>query len=246
MLKVSLITVCYNSEKTIEKTIKSVLSQDYNNIEYIIIDGHSTDSTMSIINKYKSNISMIVSEKDDGIYDALNKGSKLSTGDIIGFLHADDSYPDNRIISNMIRKFTTHKELDIILGDVIFTDKNGNKGRFYSGKNFNFNLGIMPPHPSVFIKKSCYENFGYFNTKYKIASDYDLLYRFIQLNNVKYLYSKDILVNMISGGASNKSIMSVINLNKEIYDIHQSHGYPISLIDLFRKIPVRIKEVLLS
>jgi glycosyltransferase involved in cell wall biosynthesis len=240
---VSIITVCYNSEKTISNTIESIINQDYPNIEYIIIDGKSSDNTLNIIKTYKQDYIKVISDRDNGIYDALNKGAHLATGDIIGFLHADDFYPNKNTISNVIKSFKGNNNLDIILGDVAFINKNEEIGRYYSGKNFNFDIGIMPPHPAVFINKNCYEKFGYFNTDYKIASDYDLLFRFIELNNVKYMYSKDIVVHMMPGGVSNKNIFSSIKLNKEIYQIHESHNQPISVFSLFKKIPRRISEL---
>jgi len=244
LVKISIITVCYNSSKTIERTINSVLKQKNKNIEYIIIDGASTDSTVSILNKYQNNISKIISEKDDGIYDALNKGVQLAKGDIIGFLHADDFYPSNNILSTVEDVFMDNEEINLAFGDVVFVNNEGGIIRYYSGKKFNFDIGIMPPHPSVFIKKKCYDKFGYFNTKYKIASDYDLLFRFMSLHKLQYEYSKDIIVHMALGGVSNKNILSSINLNKEIYKIHKSHNYPISILDLLHKISVRIKELL--
>ena len=243
-MKISIITACFNSEKTIEKTINSILIQDYGNIEYIVIDGESTDSTLSILNKYKNSISNVTSEKDKGIYDALNKGIRLATGDIIGFLHSDDYYPNKQIISNAIKLFKSDNKLNIVFGDAAFLNKDERIGRYNSGKNFNFDIGIMPPHPSVFIKKKCYDKYGQFNTDYKIASDYDFLFRLIELNNVKYMYSKDILVYMNPGGASNKNIISRINLNKEIYKIHKSHNSSITFLNLLRKIPIRFKEIL--
>lgn len=244
MLKVSLITICYNSEKTISRTIESILSQDYENIEYIIIDGNSSDSTISIVNNYKDKIFKVVSEEDEGLYDALNKGANFATGDVVGFLHADDFYSNENVISNMIKIFSGNNKLDIVLGDVLFINNQGNTSRFYSGKNFDFDCGIMPPHPSVFIKRRCYEKFGYFNTNYKIASDYDLLFRFIVLKNMEYEYSKNILVYMTLGGVSTKNIFSSITLNMEIYKIHKAHQHPINLLKLLQKIPIRIKELL--
>jgi len=242
-LKVSLITACYNSGKTIERTIKSILSQEYNDIEYIIIDGDSSDSTIDIIDKHKNNIFKVISEKDNGIYDALNKGLKLATGNIVGFLHADDFYPNGSLISNVINSFERDNNLDIVLGDVAFINKHAKISRYYSGENFNFDIGIMPPHPSVFIKKKCYEKFGLFNTNYKIAADYDLLFRLLKMNNIKYTYSKDIVVYMKPGGKSNKNFLSTINLNKEIYKIHKSYNSPIGILNLLQKIPIRIKEM---
>ena len=241
--KISLITACYNSEKTIAKTINSIIIQDYSNVEHIVIDGASADSTISILNKYKNNISKIISEKDNGIYDALNKGIHLATGDIIGFLHADDFYPQKNIITNVIKSFMSDSNLDIVLGDVAFINKHGKISRYYSGENLNFDIGIMPPHPSAFIKKKCYEKFGLFNTNYKIAADYDLLFRLLKMNNIKYTYSKDIVVYMKPGGKSNKNFLSTINLNKEIYKIHKSYNSPIGILNLLQKIPIRIKEM---
>ncbi len=244
MKKVSIITATFNSEKTVKKTIDSILSQDYKNIEYIIMDGESSDSTVSIIESYKENITKFISERDNGIYDALNKGVRLASGDIIGFLHSDDFYADKSIISNVVQNFKDQIAPDIVIGNVTFVNEKNEIDRNYSGENFNFNIGIMPPHPSVFIKKRCYEKFGYFNTDYKIAADYDLLFRFLKIKKAKYLYSKNITVNMLSGGLSNKNIMSILLLNKEIYKIHQSHNAAISLLDMAKKIPKRIREIL--
>jgi glycosyltransferase involved in cell wall biosynthesis len=243
-LKISIITACINSEGTIRRTIESILLQDYDNIEYIIIDGDSSDSTISIINNYKNKVSKIISEKDNSIYDALNKGVHLATGEIIGFLHADDFYSTTSIVSNVIRIFEVNNNLDIVLGDVAFVNKSEKVERYYSGKNFNFDIGIMPPHPAIFINKNCYEKFGYFNTDYKIASDYDLLFRLIEIHNASYIYSKDIVVHMMLGGASNKNIFSSIKLNKEIYQIHKSHNRSISVFSLFKKIPRRLSELI--
>ena len=153
-MKITLITVCFNSEETISRTIQSVINQKYSQIEYIIIDGGSTDSTLSIIEKYKKFISIIKSENDDGIYDAINKGIILATGDLVGLLHSDDYYPNSQVITNVITSFKNDISLDIVLGDVAFIDGNENVARYYSGENFNFNIGMMPPHPSVFLKRS--------------------------------------------------------------------------------------------
>ena len=243
-MKISIITACYNSEKTISRTIKSILSQTYSNLELIIIDGASTDRTLEIVDFYKNNISYIISEKDNGIYDALNKGLKKANGEIIAFLHSDDFYSNPKVLEHVINEFKIGNKVDIVLGDVAFLDDGKNIKRYYSGKNFNFQYGIMPPHPSTFIKKKYYEIYGNFNTKYKIASDYDLLYRFIILKNANYTYSKNILTYMSPGGKSNESFFSTYNLNKEIYSIHKTHKNPIKFYNLLRKIPIRLAEVL--
>ncbi|HET6227220.1 MAG TPA: glycosyltransferase family 2 protein, partial [Bacteroidia bacterium] len=176
MLRVSVITVCYNNEHTIEATIKSVASQDYKNIEYILVDGASTDNTLSLIHQYKEHIATIISEKDNGIYFAINKGIELATGDVIAILHADDFYADSTVISKVIEVFeTTHSET--VYGDLQYVDRNDTskiirdwKAGVYSREQFL--KGWMPPHPSFFAKRSCYLQYGSFNTTLKSSADY--------------------------------------------------------------------------
>ena len=245
-MKISIITVCYNSQKTITKTIESLSQQNYNNIEYIVIDGGSTDNTLSIINNYENHIDKLISEKDNGVYDAINKGIKLASGEIIGLLHSDDHYPNNNILSTVSGLFEKNN-IDITWGDVVLLDENDNKKRFYSGSSVDissFDIGIMPPHPSVFIKRNCYEEFGYFNTNYKIAADYDLLFRFLKLQKLKFMYDPNIIINMKLGGLSNRGFTSLINVNKEIYKIHRINGHPISIFNILKKIPIRVMELI--
>jgi len=180
------------------------------------------------------------------MYDAMNKGINISSGNLIGILNSDDVFADENVVSNIANIFV-QKQVDIIWGDVIFINKRNKIRRFYSGNGISpssFDYGIMPPHPAAFIKKDCYERFGYFNIKYKIASDYDLLFRFLKLNNLKYFYLPKVLVKMKLGGASNSSISSILKLNKEIYKIHYSNGIPISVISLMKKVPKRIFELM--
>ena len=244
---VTIITTCYNSALTIEKTINSVISQDYKEIEYLIIDGLSTDETLQITSKYKSQISRIISEPDKGIYDALNKGLNVSNGDIIGFVHSDDILANNSVITDIVNMFKENK-FDILWGDLIIKNIISKKiKRFYSGKKIDknsFDIGVMPPHPATFIRTKVYKKFGSFNTLYKIASDYDLLFRFIVLSEVSYGYIDKILVIMSDGGISNKSLLSKLLLNYEITKIHKYHKRPIKIINFFKKIPFRILEII--
>ncbi len=219
MLKVSIITVCYNSAQTIENTIQSVISQDYSNVEYIIVDGNSTDDTLNIINKYKTRIAKLLSEKDEGIYYAINKGIALSTGDIIAILHADDFYTNEQIISSVVKQF--EKEcIDTVYGDLQYVDRfdtskvirNWKAGEYKRG---SFLKGWMPPHPSFFVRNYCYSKFGIFNTLLKSAADYELMLRFLEKNNCTTSYLPQVLVKMRVGGKSNVSLFNRFIANRE-------------------------------
>lgn len=218
-MKVSIITVTLNSEKTLEKTILSVLSQDYSNIEYIIVDGCSSDNTINIINKYKSSISQIIIEKDKSLYDAINKGIKISTGDIIGILNSDDHFISSNIISKILEN-NVFDSYDAVIGNINFINSQNKIKRTISSKNFSlfqFRFGIMPPHPSFYCKRYIYEKFGLYDLNYKISSDFDLMLRFLLINKVKFKKLNFTFVNMRLNGKSTKSLSSNIIINKEIY-----------------------------
>ena len=176
-MKISIITVCLNSKKSIEKTIKSIISQDNVDYEFIIIDGGSTDNTLKIIDKYKKWISKIVSEKDLGIYDAINKGIKISSGEIISLIHSDDYLCNNLVLSNVVSNFQKNLKLDCLIGTTLIVKSNSTKViRKYSAKFFKkwmLYLGFSPPHPSSFFKKKIYDKYGLYNISYKIAGDFD-------------------------------------------------------------------------
>ena len=247
-MKVSIITVCFNSENTIEKSIISVHNQTYSNIEHIIIDGGSTDKTLNIIEKYDSNIATIVSEPDNGLYHALNKGIELSNGDLIGIMHSDDVFYDEKTLSIIVETVKS-KDVDAVWGDVVFIDTKDDYKikRYYRADKISpdsFKKGIMPPHPSIYIKKIYYDKLGVYNLKYRIAADYDLALRFFLLNKLTYAYIPKIIVKMRKGGISNQSILNIIKLNMEIYKIHKANEVPLSIFDLARKIPQRLNEII--
>ena len=205
--KISVITVCYNSEKDIEKTIGSVLSQSYPNIEYIIIDGKSTDHTLDIIDKYRTRIAKIISEKDAGIYDAMNKGVKSSTGEILYFLNSDDSFYDNNVIQNVADKFNQDKQIDIVRGKVQFANIPEDDQVIFNDHQFaelktrkDLFTKLYFCHQAIFAKRKLFDAIGLFNTKYKLVADLDwflrccraqvrmeYLDRFIALYNVQGL-----------------------------------------------------------
>lgn len=244
-MKISIITVSFNAEKTIENTIKSVLSQDYNNIEYILIDGFSTDSTMNIVSKYQEFIDIVISEKDNGIYDAINKGILLATGEIIGLLNADDELFDINVISNVAMVFYNTPSLQSIIGDIVFQSDSNKIIRKYTSKRWSvslFSWGFMPPHPSFYCKRESYLKYGLYDTSFKIAADFDLLIRFLMINNISYRYIAVVLVKMKMGGASTRGLSSLITINKEIYRACCLNGVYTNYFKLYSKYFLKIIE----
>ncbi|MBN2662917.1 MAG: glycosyltransferase [Bacteroidales bacterium] len=218
-MRISIITATYNSAKTITRTLESVKSQTYSNIEHIIIDGKSTDETLDIVRNYK-HVSKIFSEKDEGIYFALNKGLEIATGDIIGFLHADDFFPKNNIIEKIAYTFKK-QYTDILYGNLQYVSQNNTEKiiRNWESCKFEPNLlkkGWMPPHPTFYAKKHLYKSFGNFNTNFKIAADYDLMLRFLK-QNISTFFMPEIIVKMRLGGVSNRSIKTIIKKSREDY-----------------------------
>ncbi len=219
-MKVSIITVSKNSEKTIKNTIKSIQSQDYSNIEHIIIDAMSTDDTIDIVQTLLDDKSRFISEPDQGIYDGMNKGIRLATGDIIGILNADDFYSNNDVISTVVDVFID-SEVDCVFGDLVYVrPDNLNKiVRYYSSSKFHpklFAYGWMPAHPTVFLKRYTYEQYGMFKTDYQIASDYELMVRFLAKYKLSYQYIPRVMVKMRTGGTSTMNFKSNWILNLEI------------------------------
>ena len=219
-MKVSIITVVYNGQATIADAIRSVLSQDYPDIEYIVIDGASTDGTQKIVQSFSDRITKFISEPDRGIYDAMNKGIALATGEIIGILNADDFYADRTIISHVVEQFQ-HNSVDSIFGDLIYvrSDNLEKVVRYYSSAKFHprqFAYGWMPAHPTFFVKRSAYEQYGLFKTDYKIAADYEILTRFLAKHQLSYRYLPKVMVKMRTGGVSTTNWKSNWILNREI------------------------------
>jgi len=218
-MKVSIITVCYNSEATIRDTIESVLAQDYQNLEYIVIDGQSTDKTVEILQSYGDRITHFISEADRGMYDGLNKGIQLASGDVVGMLNADDFYIDNKVISDVVSCLEKEKA-DALYADLYYVDnKDTNQIKRYwqSGeyKQGAFLKGWMPPHPTFFIRKRFYEKYGGFRLELKSAADYELMLRMLHKHQLSVAYLKRVIVKMRIGGMSNASLKNRLRANRE-------------------------------
>ncbi|MDY0907190.1 glycosyltransferase family 2 protein [Pedobacter sp. CFBP9032] len=220
-MKISIITVVYNNHKTIETAIQSVLGQRYANVEYIIIDGQSTDGTLDLIHRYGHSISKVISEPDLGIYDAMNKGIQQCTGEVIGILNSDDVYADDHVLSAVMHAFGEDQELDLLYGDLVYVKNNdlNQVVRKWTSKSYYprfFEDGHVPPHPSLFIKKAVYDQVGLFNLEMRLAADYEFMLRLFKLHPYKSKYLNRLFVKMRLGGATNASIKNIINGNLEI------------------------------
>ena len=209
MGKISIITICFNSEKTIFKTLESVKKQGFNNIEHIIIDGASNDKTLEICKEYPNSIK-IISEQDNGVYDAFNKGLKLATGDVIGFLNADDTFYNENSIQDIVDAFSNN-ETDIVYGNLDYVNKEGKVIRNWISRPYEKGLvkkAWMPAHPTFYCKKEVYDRLGGYNDSFKIAGDFELCLRFLEINNIPSFYLNKKVVKMLVGGISNSGLKS--------------------------------------
>ena len=236
-MKFSLITVCYNSANTIEDTFRSVLKQTYQNFEYIVIDGCSTDKTVELIKKYASIFHgkmRWISEKDNGIYDAMNKGIKMASGDIIGIINSDDVFARSDALS-MIASAFLHHTCDAVYGDLEVRDENLKEThRLFIAKKGNYRLGWYPPHPTLYLKKSVYETFGFSDLKYRIAADYDFMIRIMKAK-ISFYYIPKVLVYMRSGGISTNGLSGYFANFKESCAVLRHNKVPLAfLVNLLR------------
>jgi len=246
-MKVSLITVSFNSATTITDTIESIRSQDYDDIEYIIVDGASKDNTVEIIKSFDTKIDKWISEPDKGIYDAMNKAIKMATGEVVGILNSDDFYSATNIISQVAAAFN-NPTIDAVFGDLVFVDPSNLKKvvRKYSSAKWHpkkFARGFMPAHPTFFVRRKYYEQIGLFKTDYKIAADYELLIRFLYVHKLKYKYLPINMVTMRKGGVSSNGIMSNIILNDEIIRGCRENGIQTNVFRVYPKYFIKLFEL---
>ena len=246
-MKVSIVTVVYNGAATLATAIDSVAQQDYPDIEYIIVDGASQDDSVKVAQQYPETVSKLISEPDQGIYDAMNKGIGMATGDIVGILNADDLYADSSVISAVVQGIQ-ESGADTLIGDLVFVPAENLEKvvRFYSAKSFSldrFEKGDMPPHPTFFVKRELYKRLGNFNTDFRITSDFDLMLRFLYIAKVSFVYLPKVMVKMRMGGLTNSGLSSKIKLNREIHKSLNANGIPTSIFKIYSKYFTKIFQL---
>jgi glycosyltransferase involved in cell wall biosynthesis len=217
-MKISIITVCYNSASTIEKTIQSVAAQTYKNIEYLVVDGNSKDTTVSIIKKHEGIITKWASEPDKGLYDAMNKGIAMATGDIVGILNSDDTFYSNTVLAAIV-DFHKNNTIDASIGNIMQHKEDGKVVRVYSAKYWTpekLKIGFMPPHPSIFFRRALFEKLGFYELGFTIGADYELISRFFLKGKISWKYSGITTTAMLVGGLSSSGTSSYTLITKEI------------------------------
>jgi glycosyltransferase involved in cell wall biosynthesis len=249
-MKFSIITTTYNSEFTILDCINSVYNQTYDNVDHIVIDGKSTDETVSLITSNRNRVKILISEIDNGIYDAMNKGIDLAVGDIIGILNSDDVYFDNNVLSNVANYFKSNPEIDAVYGNLVYVKRSDlNKiVRYWQSFDYNtyfFEKGNVPPHPTLFIRKSVYLEHGKFNTIFQLAADYDFMLRILKVKGLSSKHLNFTMVKMRLGGATSKNISNIIKQNIEIFDAWKLNKVLMPYNFYFVKLLKRIRQYFL-
>ena len=253
-MKISLITITYNSAQTLKDTLTSVLEQGYTDIEYILVDGASKDDTVAIIKEFEPKFNgrmKWISEPDKGLYDAMDKGIRMATGDVIGILNSDDFFTSKEVLAKVAEAFEQDKQLDAVYGDVHFVNPDDLKKcvRYYSSKVFKkslMRLGFMPAHPSFYLKKECFDKYGLYKTDYQIAADFEFLLRVIYKENVKTRYLPIDMVTMRTGGASTSGIESHLKIMKEHLRAFRENGIYTNVVLLCLRYFYKIYEVIKS
>jgi len=245
-MSISIITVAFNAARTIGETLVSVATQTYPNIEHIVVDGASTDGTLEVIRRQGDHVALVISEPDSGIYDAMNKGLRVATGDIIGFLNADDVYAAPGILSR-VAEMMEYEHLDALFGDAEYyrPDRPNHAVRRYRSGRFRpdrIGWGWMPAHPTLFLRRGVFECFGQFRTDYRIAGDFELVARIFQGNTLRYRHLPEVLVRMKTGGISTGGWRNTILLNREVLRACQENGIVTSLPKILSKYPAKLLE----
>lgn len=227
-MRVSIITVCYNAAAHIDETLRSVVIQDHADIEHIVIDGGSTDGTQQRVERYREVIAQFTSEPDKGVYDAMNKGLRVATGDVIAFVNAGDMIAHRSCVAEMAKEFAKG-DADLIYGDAYMVDPDDIRKvrRYWKGGEYrreNFRSGWMPPHLGTYIRKSVYDRYGLFRDDLRVSADYELLLRFLYVHRVPARYVPKVLVRFRLGGVSNRSLAHIWRANVEVYKAWRLNG----------------------
>lgn len=243
-MKISVITAVFNARETVADAIESVLSQVHPDIELIVIDGASVDGTKAILETYRQGMDVFISEPDNGIYDALNKGIAHATGDVVGFLHADDLYADKQVLASIAAAFAD-PAVDAVYGDLVYVSKSEPDRviRYWQAGEFSrrkLRYGWMPPHPTFYVRRSVYDRLGAFDMSFHIASDYDCMLRFLGQGRLRCMYLPKVLVNMRIGGKSNRSLLNILRKSLEDYRAlkkNKAGGWPALIWKNVSKVP---------
>jgi glycosyltransferase involved in cell wall biosynthesis len=238
-VKISIITVCYNSEKTIADSISSVNRQSYKDIEYIVVDGGSIDRTLDVVHATGERVTKIISEPDSGIYDAMNKGIALASGEVVGFINSDDYYASSDVLTKVVNIFRD-RTVDACFGDLCYVRQFDTKSiiRYWRSSKFirgSFANGWCPPHPTFFVRRNIYERFGCFDLSYRIAADVELMMRFLEVHQVRTKYLPEVLVKMRMGGTTNKNLINIAKQNFEILRALKQHALVTNPLFFFGK-----------
>jgi glycosyltransferase involved in cell wall biosynthesis len=249
-MKISVITVCFNSVRTLGDTLESVAAQKHLEIEHIVVDGASTDGTLKIIERYGKHVALLISEPDQGIYDAMNKGLRLATGEVIGFLNADDVYADSGVVER-VSAIMAKDGLDALFGDAEFVspDRPNQTVRRYRSERFRperIAWGWMPAHPALFLRRRVYESYGLFRTDYRIAGDFEYCARIFHSNTLVYRSLPETLVRMRTGGISTSGWRNTVLLNREVLRACRENGIDTNILKIFSKYPAKLLEFLIK
>ena len=245
-MKISVITVCFNSAQTIESTLRSVANQTDAEVEHIVVDGASTDNTATILQSHFHQLARVISEPDCGIYDAMNKGIRVATGDVIGFLNADDVYAHQNVLA-VVAEIMEHEHLDAVFGDVeFFGPENQDRTlRRYSSARFRpdrIAWGWMPAHPALFVRREVFQQVGAFRTDYRIAGDFEFVARAFGKNTLRYRHLPEVLVRMRTGGISTGGWRNTLLLNREVLRACRENGIPTNMLKILSKYPAKLLE----
>ena len=246
-MKISVVTVAFNSAATIGDTIMSVQAQTHSDLEHIIVDGKSTDSTMDVVKHHSNDKTVAISEADNGLYDAMNKGINMATGDVIGILNSDDYYADSLALSRVEETFRHNVGIDAVLGDIAFVDKSGKETRRYDSGRFRPSLarwGWMPAHPGMYLTRSAYNRIGQYRTDLKIAADFDFVVRAFNRAKSSFVHLPEVLVHMRPGGASTDGWNAKLTINREVVRACRENGVYTNLPMIMCKYPMKLLEMI--